>query len=140
MYGMELYHYGRKGMKWYQRIYSSAKETAGKATAKQVGTASKSVSTMLSSTQSQVSSFQDIRNKNRADKIRRSEKVQKATNKELQEAINRMNLERTYSSMMASPNRATGAEYVNVALSTLGTLSTVSLAGLGLYKLYKDIK
>lgn len=57
--------------------------------------------------------------------------VSKMSNKELQEAINRMNLERSYKSL-STENVSSGRDYVSSALSTVGDVLAIgsSVAGI----------
>lgn len=102
-YPDELYHYGRKGMKWGQHIFGKARTTSG--TKKKKRTVGDRISEAASSTAAKVK-------KARADKkeMKRTKKLMKKkpsqmTTEELNEYIDRMNLERAAKQARQSVNQ-----------------------------------
>lgn len=67
--------------------------------------------------------------------------VSKMSNKELQDAITRMNLEDNYTRLIQNrQNVETGQDYVETTLDVLGTVSNVAIAGLTIAGLVKALK
>ena len=138
----ELYHTGRKGMKWYQHIYTTADKLstpsikAGKdkspiSPGEKLG---RETSTILSDTSSVVDSVGRIRRKNNYDKH-----ISKMSNEELQDKINRMALENRYSDLKSS-RVSNGYAYTKEILSIAGSVAGIATAGFGIAATIKNLK
>lgn len=89
----ELYHYGRKGMKWYQNIFTKGKSKTS-STAANRGT-----------------------KKEKPKKVSLDEKIKGMSDEELRKAVNRLNLERQYKKLVSDKRTTKGKTAVKKALS-----------------------
>lgn len=100
-YSDELYHYGRKGMKWGQHIFGKVKASAGRAIA-------------------------DRRERKRLEKLRKTP-ISRLTEAELKERISRMKLEKEVSDLMRSTSE-TDARYISTGKKIISAAANKVLA------------
>ena len=155
----ELYHYGRKGMKWYEHIFTSGRNRYGtyegieareekkrrrrEAVSKAFEPSFKGgkdkpnvsaverISKETGSITDNVSKILDSRNKIRdAGKVKQSN-ASTMSDKELRDAINRLELERKYDSLSQS-TVSKGKVYADEVLKTIGSVVGIvgSVAGI----------
>lgn len=91
----ELYHYGRKGMKWYQNIFTSAKNAIKKRRAAKA--------------EEKVAKKAYEERKKLYEKAKKNPAKYK-TSEELQKAIEHMRLEKEYNQLMADTTRVSGGK------------------------------
>lgn len=127
-YSNELYHYGRKGMKWYQHIYGAVKDTYA------------SIRTARNKHNEKVK--QNLINYAPAKKVYKNR--HKLNNKELQQAIDRVNKEQKIKELSKSPTRRfvdKGSISVAHSLEKGGKIAVEALGvGIGSYLIYRGVK
>lgn len=102
----ELYHYGRKGMKWYQTIFS--KQSSGGPSTTKYGGGSDGKSKAASS-KSEMTPKRDIK---------------KMSNQELQDIISRINLEKQYKQLMAEMSVKKKSKFAEMTRKILVDVAT----------------
>lgn len=126
----ELYHYGRKGMKWYQHIFSqdiaSGKGNANQSVSQKV---TKETSDAISKVKSSVKEVGEgyKKTKRMASQKAKQEEISKMSDAELQQKINRMNLEKRYSELTEKDTRD-GFDKANEILSVAGGVAAVAVS------------
>lgn len=91
----ELMHYGRKGMRWGKRSFTTEELKTGKALMKD----SKDIINGGKTINSAVRKAK----KSSHEQKRKSPNLSKMTDKELQQAVQRMNMEKQYSDLTRTP-------------------------------------
>ena len=119
-------HAGRKGMKWYQNVFTSGSKS-------------------INSTREAARSINTYKGNKRKQKtlIKTRKKVSTMSNKELQDEINRMNLEQSYKNLVERQSdevRKSSYEYVDQVLSVAGSVTAVAATAVGLYAAVKGIE
>lgn len=143
----ELYHYGVPGMKWGVRRNPSELSAVKEATRKkrkadilekggQARNIANSTAELTRSTSSIIDSALRIRNAKRNAKS----PARKMSDQELQKAINRMNMERTYNSLVNERRTSRGATYAKEALGILGSAAALTGAALGIATSIKTLR
>lgn len=149
MYNQYLQHHGVRGMHWgVRRNISSGLSNASssfgnfrrnvndndvKTMLNQINSVNKGVINVVKNHDEKVSE----RAKESKSK-RVSKKASEMSTKELQEVVNRMNLERQFASLN-SGNQSNGKSKTMAALDTIGTVVTLASAAAGLYGTVKGI-
>ena len=93
IYPDELYHYGRKGMKWGQNIFGRPRSSGTKKKKKSVGDSLKEA---YSQHRQKKQAKRQAETENRARQSRRKKKVSEMTDDELRSEIARLELEKRY--------------------------------------------
>ena len=93
IYPDELYHYGRKGMKWGQNIFGRPRSSGTKKKKKSVGDSLKEA---YSQHRQKKQAKKQAETENRARQSRRKKKVSEMTDDELRTEIARLELEKRY--------------------------------------------
>lgn len=125
----ELYHYGRKGMKWGQNIFGR-RNSSGSGTKKST---TKSISSRISKANKQRKKAKAQEDKKKqevkeANKIKKK-KVSEMTDDELQSRINRLQMEKQYRDLEASLYPKKGENFISQALKDAAKGSVNNLAG-----------
>lgn len=108
-YSDELYHYGRKGMKWYQNIYSKYKDHK---TAKR---RKKNLEKARAVRAANKAAAEERRIKVESGKV----SAKKMTDNELKERISRLDLEKKYNDLLRdSKSNTLGSRFVNKFLES----------------------
>lgn len=103
----ELYHYGRKGMKWGQHIFGGIQ--ARKVAKQRRQNLEKARATRAANKQAKLEKEEILRSGNTKAILKNKDKF---TNEELQRAINRLNMEKQLSDLNAS-QRTRGQKFIN---------------------------
>lgn len=123
----ELYHFGRKGMKWYQHIFGDEDSRAKYASSYQQG------SKISSDARSVVGSAGRIKN------ISKQKDVSKMSDEELRSIINRMNMEQQYTNLTTN-KVSKGQAYVQETLSIAGGVMAITSSALTIALTIKKLK
>lgn len=105
VYNDELYHYGRKGMKWGQHIYGKVKQASTKRKRKKNLEKARAAKVQKA-----------VKAKLEAEQAKKPKTVGEMTNDELRDAINRLQMEKQYKQLMSEMNTknvSRGKKYVN---------------------------
>lgn len=134
----ELYHHGVLGMRWGVRRNNSSGSSSEPSRLRRFAR-----NTNVNDVSSMINNSQTINNetsrivKNKA--ISKHKKTaEQMTNKELQDAITRMNLEKQFSTLSAEKTTAGKISAMDV-LDTVGTVLTIAGAAAGLYGTVKSV-
>lgn len=134
----ELYHHGVLGMRWGVRRNNSSGSSGEPS---RFGRFRRNVN--VNDTMSMINNSKTLNNE--AYKLVKNKSVNKhkktaeqMTNKELQDAITRMNLEKQFSSLSAEKTTAGKISAMDV-LDTVGTVLTIAGAAAGLYGTVKGV-
>ena len=129
-----LMHYGRKGMKWYQNIFTDDNIKTGKKITKE---SSGIVDTLKKSNNSAI---ERKTKKRKAESLTNArQKVSKMTDAQLRNKINRELMERQYADLFNSPSVPKGREYTRRVLESVGTVLSVGTSALVLASEIKKI-
>ena len=113
----ELYHYGIKGMHWGVHRSRTASDYA------RIAGSSRGTSSALNSSSNAVKNASHIGSIRKASKA--SKEASTMSNQELQERINRMNLERNYTTLKSEDTSA-GRAYASEILSAAGNIAAIT--------------
>lgn len=134
----ELYHHGVLGMRWGVRRNNSSGSSSEPSRLRRFAR-----NTNVNDVSSMINNSKTINNetsrivKNKA--ISKHKKTaEQMTNKELQDAITRMNLEKQFSTLSAEKTTAGKISAMDV-LDTVGTVLTIAGAAAGLYGTVKSV-
>ena len=134
----ELYHHGVLGMRWGVRRNNSSGSSSEPSRLRRFAR-----NTNVNDVSSMINNSKTINNetsrivKNKA--ISKHKKTaEQMTNKELQDAITRMNLEKQFSTLSAEKTTAGTISAMDV-LDTVGTVLTIAGAAAGLYGTVKSV-
>ena len=134
----ELYHHGVLGMRWGVRRNNSSGSSSEPSRLRRFAR-----NTNVNDVSSMINNSKTINNetsrivKNKA--ISKHKKTaEQMTNKELQDAITRMNLEKQFSTLSAETTTAGKISAMDV-LDTVGTVLTIAGAAAGLYGTVKSV-
>lgn len=134
----ELYHHGVLGMRWGVRRNNSSGSSGEPSRLRRFAR-----NTNVNDVSSMINNSKTINNetsrivKNKA--ISKHKKTaEQMTNKELQDAITRMNLEKQFSTLSAEKTTAGKISAMDV-LDTVGTVLTIAGAAAGLYGTVKSV-
>lgn len=124
----ELYHYGRKGMKWGQNIFGR-RNSSGSVSKKSI---TKSISSRISKANKQRKKAKAQEDKKKqevkeSNKIKKK-KVSEMTDDELRSRINRLQMEKQYRDLEASLYPKKGESYITKALKDAGQSSLKNLS------------
>lgn len=115
----ELYHYGRKGMKWYQNIFTKGKEASAARKKRKAEKAKAAEEKRKESVEEQKTR---IRNSRSAEQVYKNAHL--FNDKELNEIYNRLNTENNIKNLIpAKVNK--GKKFVDSAASTAKSVSTL---------------
>lgn len=134
----ELYHHGVLGMRWGVRRNNSSGSSGEPSRLRRFArnTNVNDVSSMINNTKTINNETSKIVKNKSANKYKKT--AEQMTNKELQDAINRMNLEKQFSTLSAEKTTAGKMSAMDV-LDTVGTVLTIAGAAAGLYGTVKGI-
>lgn len=134
----ELYHHGVLGMRWGVRRNNSSGSSGEPSRLRRFArnTNVNDVSSMINNSKTiNNETSRIVKNKTISKHKKTAEQM---TNKELQDAINRMNLEKQFSTLSAEKTTAGKISAMDV-LDTVGTALTIAGAAAGLYGTVKGI-
>jgi hypothetical protein len=134
----ELYHHGVLGMRWGVRRNNSSGSSGEPSRLRRFArnTNVNDVSSMINNTKTiNNETSRIVKNKAVNNHKKTAEQM---SNKELQDAINRMNLEKQFSTLSAEKTTAGKISAMDV-LDTVGTALTIAGAAAGLYGTVKGI-
>ena len=165
MYNNELYHWGKKGMKWGVRRYQNEdgtlteagkkryardqRENSGKKKGDKVGQADPdrwvredlTRSRKLTEETGQLVGKLESANSRSMKNVRvQKMDLSSMTDKQMRDEINRALLERQYNEMFAPRKSTRGREYVGQVLETAGTVLGVGASALGIALAIKELK
>lgn len=120
----ELYHYGRKGMKWYQNIFTAGKKAAAARKRK------KNLAKAREAKKTKKEEKEEVLKSRSAKKL--FERADLFTDKELQAAYNRLILEKSIKSL-APDEVSKGEAYAKKFIKTSDTINGVLKSGSSLY-------
>lgn len=154
----EIYHYGVKGMKWGERKDAqrglgssplgkstkdeesktanavgklSGAEAKGKTKAPyRIGGAKKALDSTVYATD-QAKSVIDSASKMSEVKRKKKLDLSSMSDQELQRAVNRMNMERSYSSLINDKKTSSGAVYARETLNIIGSVAAIGASVIG---------
>jgi hypothetical protein len=136
-----LKHYGKKGMRWGVRRASA--ETHGPQQKKTMSKDDyKNIKKSVDDSATIVESGRKINNtisKKRNDKSIK-EDVTKMTDKDLQQAVNRLNMEERYTQVMSSRATTTGKDRAGKILDNAGTALAIGSSALSIMIAIKELK
>lgn len=127
-----LMHYGRKGMKWYQNIFTDDNIKTGKKITKET---SNIVNTLKKTNNSGIEQKTKKRKAKALTNTRQN--VSEMSDAQMRSKINRELLERQYAELFNSPSVPRGREYVKRVLDAVGTVLGVSTS---VFVLAEEIK
>lgn len=110
----ELYHYGRKGMKWGQNIFNQKNKDrvdTGRKMVDEAKNINRSVGNMKS--------------------LARTKNLDSMSDSELRERVNRMNLEQQYATLSSS-RTSKGQAYVTNTLEVAGSVLAIASSAIGI--------
>ena len=154
----ELYHYGKKGMKWGVRRYQNkdgsltdagkrryAQDKADQNNEKLVANPNKWVRDDISRSKKLVDASSEMnRTLKKANNDRGSTKTKmdlsKMSDQEMRSQINRALLEKQYNDMFAPQKTSRGKETINKILETSGTVLAVGSSALGIALAIKELR
>ena len=113
----ELYHHGVLGMRWGVHRNRTASNYA------RIAESSRGTSSALNSSSNAVKNASHIGSIRKASKA--SKEASTMSNQELQERINRMNLERNYTTLKSADTSA-GRAYASEILSAAGNIAAIT--------------
>lgn len=134
----ELYHHGVLGMRWGVRRNNSSGSSGEPSRLRRFArnTNANDVSSMINNTKTINNETSKIVKNKAVNNHKKT--AEQMTNKELQDAITRMNLEKQFSTLSAERTTAGKISAMNV-LDTVGTVLTIAGAAAGLYGTVKGI-
>lgn len=134
----ELYHHGVLGMRWGVRRNNSSGSSGEPSRLRRFArnTNVNDVSSMINNTKTINNETSKIVKNKAVNNHKKT--AEQMTNKELQDAITRMNLEKQFSTLSAERTTAGKISAMNV-LDTVGTVLTIAGAAAGLYGTVKGI-
>ena len=98
----ELYHYGRKGMKWYQNIFTAGKSAGS-------GTRQKTTAVKTDREKAKAAREKEKQTRKAVENARNNPAKYKSTD-ELQKAIAHMRLEKDYNQLLAETTKVSGGK------------------------------
>lgn len=134
----ELYHHGVLGMRWGVRRNNSSDSSGEPSRLRRFArnTNVNDVSSMINNSKTiNNETSRIVKNKTISKHKKTAEQM---TNKELQDAITRMNLEKQFSTLSAEKTTAGKISAMDV-LDTVGTVLTIAGAAAGLYGTVKSV-
>lgn len=134
----ELYHHGVLGMRWGVRRNNSSGSSSEPSRLRRFArnTNVNDVSSMINNSKTiNNETSRIVKNKTISKHKKTAEQM---TNKELQDAITRMNLEKQFSTLSAEKTTAGKISAMDV-LDTVGTVLTIAGAAAGLYGTVKSV-
>lgn len=134
----ELYHHGVLGMRWGVRRNNSSGSSDGPSRFGRFrrNVNSNDVSSMINNTKTINNETSKIVKNKAVNNHKKT--AEQMSNKELQDAINRMNLEKQFSTLSAEKTTAGKISAMDV-LDTVGTVLTIAGAAAGLYGTVKSV-
>lgn len=141
-YGQELYHWGILGMKWGERRYQNEDGTyteEGKARRRRDTAKYEARKNAIDRTRDLTNSSKNLVNKI-PNKKSKNEDLSKLTNKDLQDYINRYNLEKQYKEITNSKSTNHGKELTLQILDIAGDVLSVAGSAAALYLSLRAIK
>lgn len=159
-YSSELYHYGRKGMKWGVRRYQNKDGSLTPAGKKRhqrdmLDSNDKNLEANPSKWAKQdiertkkltdansrmVEDLKRINNDSRRSSSKQRMDLSSMTDKELRDKINREILEKQYNDMFSQNKRSKGKEYASQFLETAGKVLVVGSSALGIALAVKELR
>ena len=140
----ELYHYGRKGMKWGQNIYGKVKTGVKKAAIRTGRTIKYNTGVAARGVKKAVKTAYDDHKFKKAEAARRNKPISKLTDAELKDRINRLQMEQKAFELQKSVSTmdkqtvSIGKKFISSMASEVLAPALISTGKNALMKLFED--